>query len=247
MILAGHFQATRDRVHASSGPLLILQDTTEFSYKRDKPELVGFTGETISRKDEAGRWRKHTVCGILMHSSLAATADGLPLGLCAIKFWSRQKFKGTNALKKKINPTRVPIEEKESFRWLQNLRQSTALISEPERCVHIGDRESDRLPNCHRSRRQHKTLHQRDNFLREPLPGCRCKEGLSVRHAEGAWFDHGAACDLSPQRNDCRQKICKKMYSIELPGARAQTRNQRAMRVYGRWWVWFEQQGPCGR
>lgn len=142
-ILGGHFQATRERAQASAGPLLVLQDTTEFSYKRDKPELVGFTGETISRKDEAGRWRKHKVCGILMHSSLVVTAEGLPLGLSAVKFWSRKAFKGTNALKKKINPTRVPIEEKESFRWLQNLRQSTALLAEPDRCVHIGDRESD--------------------------------------------------------------------------------------------------------
>jgi hypothetical protein len=79
----------------------------------------------------------------LMHSSLVVTAQGLPLGLCAIKFWSRQKFKGTAALKRKINPTRVPIEEKESVKWLLNLRQSTALIDDPRRCVHIGDRESD--------------------------------------------------------------------------------------------------------
>jgi len=41
-ILGGHFQATRERAHTSSGPLLILQDTTEFSYTRDKPELIGF-------------------------------------------------------------------------------------------------------------------------------------------------------------------------------------------------------------
>jgi hypothetical protein len=142
-ILTGHFQATRDRAQSSAGPLLVLQDTTEFSYKRDKPELIGFTGETFSRKDEAGRWRKHKVCGILMHSSLVVTSEGLPLGLSAIKFWSRKAFKGTNALKTKVNPTRVPIEEKESFRWLQNLRQSTALLAEPQRCVHIGDRESD--------------------------------------------------------------------------------------------------------
>ena len=33
----------------------------------------------------------------------------------AAKFWTRKKFKGTAALKKKINPTRVPIEEKESI------------------------------------------------------------------------------------------------------------------------------------
>jgi hypothetical protein len=44
---------------------------------------------------------------------------------------------------KKINPTRVPIEAKESIRWLDNVRQSTELIGQPARCVHIGDRESD--------------------------------------------------------------------------------------------------------
>jgi hypothetical protein len=78
-----------------------------------------------------------------MHSSLAVTLEGLPLGLAAIQFWSRKKFKGTNALKRKVNPTRVPIEEKESFRWLENVRQATALFGEPQDCVHIGDRESD--------------------------------------------------------------------------------------------------------
>ena len=78
-----------------------------------------------------------------MHSSLAVTTDGLPLGLAAVKFWSRKKFKGTAALKKKINPTRVPIEKKESIRWLENLRQSIERFGQPERCVHVGDRESD--------------------------------------------------------------------------------------------------------
>ena len=78
-----------------------------------------------------------------MHSSLAVTTEGLPLGLAAIKFWTRKKFKGSNALKKKVNPTRIPIEEKESIRWLENVRQSTALSGDPARCVHIGDRESD--------------------------------------------------------------------------------------------------------
>ncbi len=68
---------------------------------------------------------------------------GAALGLAAIKFWTRKKFKGTAALKKKINPTRVPIEKKESIRWLENVQQSTALLGEPGRCVHVADREGD--------------------------------------------------------------------------------------------------------
>lgn len=78
-----------------------------------------------------------------MHSSLVVTEDGLPLGLASVKFWNRDKFKDTAQLKRKINPTRVPIEAKESIRWLDNLRQSIALLGEPHRCVHVGDRESD--------------------------------------------------------------------------------------------------------
>ena len=78
-----------------------------------------------------------------MHSSLAVTTEGLPLGLAAVKFWTRKKFKGTAQLKKKINPTRVPIEKKESIRWLDNLKQSIERLGNPERCIHVGDRESD--------------------------------------------------------------------------------------------------------
>lgn len=37
----------------------------------------------------------------------------------------------------------MPIERKESYRWLENVRQATALFEHPERCVHIGDREGD--------------------------------------------------------------------------------------------------------
>src|SRR5271167_3811973 len=137
-ILAGHFQSTGGRFAAADGPILVLQDTTEFSYQRERPEQIGITYRINSGKDKAGRFRMHTVCGLLMHSSLAVTTEGLPLGLAAIKFWTRQKFKGTAALKKKINPTRVPIEHKESIRWLENMRQSTTLLGEPARCIHVG-------------------------------------------------------------------------------------------------------------
>jgi Transposase DNA-binding len=142
-ILSGHFEATCARFQATEGPILVLQDTTEFSYQRDQPALIGAIGKMPYRKQVSGNPPVRTVCGILMHSSLAVTPEGLPLGLAAITFWTRKKFKGCNALKKAINPTRVPIEEKESFRWLRNLQQSTVRFNDPDRCIHVGDRESD--------------------------------------------------------------------------------------------------------
>lgn len=142
-ILSGHFQATRARFQVTEGWVLVLHDTTEFSFQREDPLAIGFINRVTCGKEPPGHFRLHTVCGLLMHSSLVVTTEGLPLGIAAVKFWARKRFKGCNALKKKINPTRVPIEKKESIRWLRNLRQATTLLNEPERCVHIGDRESD--------------------------------------------------------------------------------------------------------
>jgi hypothetical protein len=142
-IMAGHFQATRGRLSQGGQTILMLHDTCEFSFQREKDSKIGMLGRPACGKTKDGRLKHVTVRGILMHSSLAVTLEGLPLGLAAIKFWTRKQFKGCNALKRKINPTRVPIAEKESIRWLENMRQSTALISDPRECVHIGDRESD--------------------------------------------------------------------------------------------------------
>ena len=136
-ILSGHFASTHLRAEAVKGPLLVLHDTTEFSYYTDNTDIGLLTKVPFPAK------HPHRFRGFLMHSSLTLTTEGLPLGLAAIKFWTRKSFKGCNALKRHINPTRIPIEEKESFRWLENLRQSTALLNRPADCVHIGDRESD--------------------------------------------------------------------------------------------------------
>lgn len=47
----------------------------------------------------------------------------------------------TNFHRRDINPTRIPIEKKESVRWLENLKQSMQLLDHSGRCIHIGDRE----------------------------------------------------------------------------------------------------------
>jgi Transposase DNA-binding len=141
-ILGGHFQATEKRLASGAWPILMLHDATELNFYRKDVAAVGMTTRMPTRKLD-GKPQHNDVCGILMHSSLAVTLDGLPLGLAAIKFWSPDKFYGCNQLKKRINRTRIPIEEKQSYRWLDNVRQATALLEQPQRCVHIGDRESD--------------------------------------------------------------------------------------------------------
>lgn len=118
----------------------MLHDTAEFSWRRENPEAIVATVRANSGKDTVRRPRLHTVCGLLLHDSLAVTTDGLPLGLTAAKFWSRKKFKGADALKKTINLARVPIEEKESMHWLEGVRRSTELLGSPD-CESASNRD----------------------------------------------------------------------------------------------------------
>lgn len=126
IILAGHVAATSARIAATKGLVLVLRDTTELSFQRNRPETIGQT-----RRLPSGRIGSQpiTKCGLLLHSSLVIAPQGKPLGLAAVKFWTRKKFKGTNALKGRgkdggkhsVNTTRIPSEQKESIRWQENL------------------------------------------------------------------------------------------------------------------------------
>lgn len=144
-ILAGHFAATRQRARACDGPILVLHDTTEFSFERKDEAAIGWTQ---GLKRGPGRYGQGSAivkcCGILMHGSLVVTPAGVPLGLSAVRLWNRETFKGSKA-RDKINDARIPLDRKESVRWLEGMRSSCEVIGDPQRCVHIGDRESDMI------------------------------------------------------------------------------------------------------
>ncbi|MGY3619287.1 hypothetical protein ACVJGD_005483 [Bradyrhizobium sp. USDA 10063] len=115
-ILSGHFKTTRERIAPVKAPILILHDTTEFTYKREHPELIGMTKRIPNgRRGLDGKPQSYAACGILMHSSLAVTLDGLPLGLGAVKFWTRKKFRGVAALRREVNLTRIPSKPRKAF------------------------------------------------------------------------------------------------------------------------------------
>lgn len=141
-ILNSHFDATRERAAAENGPVLVLHDTTEFSFHRGQPEAIGFTRSMHRGRHQSENARDRKVCGILMHSALAVTTQALPLGLAAAKFWTRKQFKGAEARRKRGNLKRIAIEDKESARWPETLRLSSERLG-AQRCVHIADREGD--------------------------------------------------------------------------------------------------------
>jgi Transposase Tn5 dimerisation domain len=76
--------------------------------------------------------------GIKVHSCIAVSGSGEPLGLLHQYTWNRGERsgkKGTRSLK--------PTSEKESQRWLDGLKAAEAGVPDGVTVVHMGDREAD--------------------------------------------------------------------------------------------------------
>ena len=80
--------------------------------------------------------------GLIMHTCLAVTIEGLPLGLLDQKIFSRklrpQKATGKG---KQIGEV-LPVEEKESYRWLEALIDTKEALGDTE-VITVCDREAD--------------------------------------------------------------------------------------------------------
>jgi hypothetical protein len=77
--------------------------------------------------------------GLIMHSALCITTSGVPLGLLAQKIWARDPEKrGKSKLRKQL-----PIEEKESYKWLETMDSSLKGLPKEITVVTVADREAD--------------------------------------------------------------------------------------------------------
>ncbi len=128
-ILAPHFVATRQRLAAQPVALLV-QDTSEADVTRPRQQVEG-TGPL-----DGGKRR-----GVFVHPLVAFTPDGTPLGTVSMQTWTREE---PDPKKEPLRRNR-PIEEKESFRWVQGLRAARAVAQElPQtQVVCIGDSDAD--------------------------------------------------------------------------------------------------------
>jgi hypothetical protein len=122
-----HRRATECRI--SGHPVvLIVQDTTELDYT-DHP-----TRDALCLNHE-GRF------GFYHHVQLAITPQHLPLGVIATKNFDR----APETLGKKSRNVKLPIEVKESFRWLEGYREAcqVAAACPNTRIVCVCDSEAD--------------------------------------------------------------------------------------------------------
>lgn len=124
-IRRAHAQATVERIREVKW-VLILQDTFVLSLGTC-PGTAGL-----------GPVGKKGTRGLMVHSGLAVTPEGLPLGIVEQQVWAREEETGKRETRRK----RL-IEEKESFRWLEMVDTTESLIPHEVMVWVVGDREAD--------------------------------------------------------------------------------------------------------
>jgi hypothetical protein len=132
-VIRPHIDQTKQRM-AQQPVVLLVQDTTEVDLTRPEQEVQG-AGEL----DGARR-------GFLLHEMQAFTPDGTPLGTVWADVLNRTDgVSHASAAEKNRERKQMPIEEKESIRWLTGLREARQVAQELPgvRCVCVADSEAD--------------------------------------------------------------------------------------------------------
>jgi hypothetical protein len=138
-IMAAHRAKTSSRA-AGHGTILAIQDTSYLIYTHH-PKTEGL-GE-ISLQSGKNKNKIYSR-GLVMHTCLAVTDKGTPLGLLDQKIFARELRPDheRRSLGGKYIQDVLPVEEKESYRWIQAL-EATSEATQDCRVVTVCDRECD--------------------------------------------------------------------------------------------------------
>jgi Transposase DNA-binding/Transposase Tn5 dimerisation domain len=126
-ILRPHREATIRRMREHPVVLLV-QDTTELDFTKHPPK-------DAQCLDKAERF------GLYAHGHLAVTPGKLSLGVVGVDFFDREP----QTLGKSDERSTLPIEQKESFRWLEGYRLACQVAADAPgtQIVSVADREAD--------------------------------------------------------------------------------------------------------
>ncbi len=129
-LLRPHVEATIARLKAHA-VVLAVQDTTSLNYTKLQ------SGEGFGPINKKG---DHAT-GLLLHDTLAFSEQGTPLGLLDVQCWARDPQEAG----KRHRRGQLPIEQKESMKWLNSYRTTNQIQSlcPNTTLISVGDRESD--------------------------------------------------------------------------------------------------------
>lgn len=128
-ILFPHQIQTRERMK-SHPVVLAIQDTSFLNYTtHSKTTGLGPIGT-----------EEQDISGLIMHTTLVVTPEGMPLGVLTNEIWARSEDDEKLSEAERKNR---PIEEKESYKWLKALERTVELAPEGVQVVTVCDREAD--------------------------------------------------------------------------------------------------------
>jgi hypothetical protein len=131
-ILQSHYLATERRIQQES-VVLAVQDTSSINYTTlMDTEGLGPIGDKVDGAQ-----------GLILHSTLTFNVNGTPLGLLDAQCWARDP-EDFGKKRRKIRE-KLPIEAKESFKWLRSYRAVADVQARNPNVmlVSVGDREAD--------------------------------------------------------------------------------------------------------
>lgn len=121
-------------VHSKGLHVLSIQDTSEINYQN-------LSGKLKANDKNIGPVGNNTDAGFFLHPNLVIdTAEMFPIGFSSIILWNRAWDKLD---KNQRNYKSLPIEEKESYRWLSSVTTSKEVLKEAKHVTIVGDREND--------------------------------------------------------------------------------------------------------
>jgi hypothetical protein len=128
-LIRPHIESTIERIRPHK-VILAVQDTTSVNYTAHPPEGVGPINTGLD-----------SAVGLELHDTMAFTPEGTPLGLLDVQCWARDP----EDVGKKHRRHQLPIEEKESKKWLVSYRAVAEIqkVCPDTMLVSVGDREAD--------------------------------------------------------------------------------------------------------
>lgn len=126
-VSCGHYRQTAHRCQ-DYDLVLVSQDTTDLSYP---------THHATEGLGDLGGGRGGVNLGLSLHSALAMSAAGLPLGLVGQKLWAPA------ATGRPEHHRHYPLEEKENYCWVEALQWVEQYLSGVKQVVMVSDRDSD--------------------------------------------------------------------------------------------------------
>ena len=215
-ILQPHREQTIRRMQAQQ-TVLCIQDGTDLNYTN----LAICEGLHTIGSNQTGAKSK----GLHLHSTLAVTTAGLPLGVlradCPEPHPKPPKIKGRDGKLKDVPSSAIPIEQKKTFAWIEGLRDLNAVGAQMPntRIVSVMDREADFFELFDEQRRNPRTeLLVRAKHNRKTATGAKLFEAVRSTPVRDRYEIKVPRQSARPKRSKQKARPARKkrMATVEL-------------------------------